>query len=65
MEEHSESPENGEEQSASPEYTIFYAATPRTDPILVTLSLNAVNHSMEVDTGATLSVISERTYNTL
>ncbi len=54
-----------EEQAASLEYSMFYAATPRTDPIRVTLSLNTVDHSMEVDTGATLSVISERTYNTL
>ena len=54
-----------EEDSHSPEYSTYYTATPRTDPILVTVSLSDVDHSMEVDTGATLSVISDHTYNIL
>ena len=47
-----------DEESLSPEYAMHYTATPRTDPILVTVSLNAVDHSMEVDTGATLLLAS-------
>ena len=54
-----------DEEPLGPEYAVHYAATPRTDPILVTVNLNSVDHAMEVDTGATLSVISNQTYNTL
>ena len=54
-----------EEPLPTPEYALFYTATPRTDPICVTVSLNNVDHTMEVDTGATLSVISEETHNSL
>ena len=35
------------------------------EPIQVTLAVNGVNMTMELDTGATLSVISEETYHKL
>ena len=39
------------------QYTMFYTPSSRSDPILVKVTLNEVDHTMEVDTGATLSII--------
>ena len=46
-------------------YAMFYTPSSRSNPILVTVTLNEVDHTMEVDTGATLSVMSEATYESL
>lgn len=47
------------------EYTLYYAAARRPKPIEVSVTLSSVETTMEVDTGATLSVMSEETYNRL
>lgn len=44
---------------------MHFASDPPSHPIVVTVSLNNKPHTMEVDTGATLSVISDKTYHTL
>ena len=50
----------------TPEYSLFYTQGQNTPaPILVTLKVNGINLEMELDTGATLSVISEQTYHKL
>ncbi len=47
-------------------YPMFYSSAPRRPaPIEVTVQLNNVHTQMEVDTGATLSVMSQRTYQSL
>ena len=46
-------------------YPLFYSATPRSKPIEVSVLLNNVETTMEIDTGATFSIISEDTYKTL
>ena len=46
-------------------YPLYYSTTERPQPIQVTVSLNGVETQMELDTGATLSVMSTRTYNSL
>ena len=46
-------------------YTMFHLPTPRSDPLAVKVSLNGVPVEMEVDTGATLSIISKATYHKL
>ena len=48
----------------TPEYSLFYAQGQNTSVlILVTLKVNGIDLEMELDTGATLSVISEQTYH--
>ena len=48
------------------EYSLFYTQGQNTPaPILVTLKVNGSDLEMELDTGATLSVISEQTYHKL
>ena len=47
------------------EYSMFHTRANNSQPIQVTVKLNGIDTSMEVDTGATLSVISEQTYKTL
>ena len=42
---------------------MFYTLSSRTDPILLTATLNEVDHTMEVDTGATLLGMNEATYH--
>ncbi len=46
-------------------YPLFYSSTPRPRPLEITVLLNEVETQMEVDTGATLSVMSEGTYKSL
>jgi len=48
------------------EYSLFHTQGRNSSaPILVTLEVNGVNLTMELDTGATLSIISEETYHKL
>ena len=47
------------------EYSLYYSSSGKPQPLLVSLRLNNVDVSMEVDTGAALSVISEQTYREL
>ena len=48
------------------EYSLFYTHGQNTPaPILVILKVNGSDREMELDTGATLSVISEQTYHKL
>ena len=48
------------------EYSLFHTQGQNSPaPILVTLQVNGANLMMELDTGATLSIISEETYRTL
>ena len=48
------------------EYSLFHTQGQNSPaPILVTLEVNGANLTMELDTGATLSIISEETYRTL
>ena len=52
--------ENQEDQSAP--YGLFMLTQQKVSPIMVQISLNQVEIPMELDTGASLSVISEMTY---
>ena len=57
-----------EDTAGTTEYSMHHASadTPRTSkPIHITLQVNQADLTMEVDTGAAFSVISEDTYNTL
>lgn len=48
------------------EYTMYHASTDRAPkPLKVTLQINSADVQMEIDTGATFSVISEETYSRL
>ena len=48
------------------EYSLFHTqGCNRSPPILITLKVNGVDLTMELDTGATLSLISEKTYKEL
>ena len=47
------------------EYSLYYSSSGKPQPLLVALRLNNVDVSMEVDTGAALSVISKQTYREL
>ena len=48
------------------EYSLFHTqGCSRSPPILITLKVNGVDLTMELDTGATLSLISEKTYKEL
>ena len=44
-------------------YDMFSARNSSTEPIIVNVSLNQVPVTMELDTGASLSVINKETYN--
>ena len=45
------------------EYSLFHTqSSNRSPPILITLKVNGADLTMELDTGATLSLISEQTY---
>ena len=44
---------------------MFHTRASSSQPIQVTVKLNGIDATMEVDTGATLSIISEQTYKTL
>ena len=54
----------GEEDSDAAEYTNNHTSE-RTKPLLVDVKINDANTRMEVDTGATLSIISQDTYRSL
>ena len=47
------------------EYSMFHTRANNSKPIQVTVNLNGIDAAMEVDIGATLSVISEQTYNSM
>jgi len=47
------------------EYSLYYSTSNKLRPLEVSLRVNQVDMTMEVDTGATLSVISEQTYSHL
>ena len=48
------------------EYSLFHTPGSRcSPPILISLKVNGVNLTMELDTGATLSLISEKTYHNM
>ena len=50
----------------SHEYSLFYYQGQNTAaPILFTLKVDGIDQEMELDTGGTLSVISEQTYHKL
>ena len=44
---------------------MYHSTSVDTKPYMVTVKVNGADLKMEVDTGAALSVISEKTYNTL
>ena len=44
---------------------MFHTRASSSQPIQVTVKVNGIDAAMEVDTGATLSIISEQTYKTL
>lgn len=46
-------------------YSMFHTRANNSQPIQVTVTLNRIDATMEVDTRATLSVISEQTFKTL
>ena len=52
------------EEEDSP-YSLYKVTARTAAPILATVTVNGVNLTMEVDTGASLSLISETTYNQL
>ena len=55
-----------EENSEPPEYSLYHMQeSNRSLPIMVDLKVNTADLTMELDTGATLSLISEKTYNNL
>ena len=54
-----------EEPPEDPVYTLFHLPATRPFPMVVTIQLNQTPLDMEVDTGATASLISEQTYKSL
>lgn len=55
-----------EENYEPPEYSLYHTQeSNRSLPIMVALKVNAADLTMELDTGATLFLISEKTYNNL
>ena len=55
-----------EDNSDPQEYSLFHIQGCKSSPpILITLKVNGVDLTMELDTGATLSLISEKTYKEL
>lgn len=55
----------GSEETDIPEYSIYNFRFPDSRPLFVELQIHNVLVQMEVDTGATLSIISHHTYDTL
>ena len=55
----------GEDNECATEYTMYNCHANGTTPLLVKVTVNDIELQMEVDTGATLSVISEHTYRKL
>ena len=54
------------DQAETDEYSLYHThGQGNTPPILVNLRLNGKDISMELDTGATLSIVSEKTYHSL
>ncbi len=43
-------------------YTMFQLTDSKSDPLYITVKVNQAQIKMEIDTGATLTVISEATY---
>ena len=59
-------PTNQVEVDVEEEYEpLYYSLSNRPSPIVVTLTVNGAQLPMQVDTGASLSIISEETYRTL
>ena len=54
-----------DQDSEDSDIPLYYSATPRLKPIEVTVKLNDKATTMEVDTGATLSIMSNHTYKKL
>ena len=52
-------------ESEAQEYFMFHTKASSSQPIQVTVKQNGIDATMEVDTGATFSIISEQTYKTL
>jgi len=50
------------EDAEEVEYTMFHMTTKDKEPYRLKLKLNGVHTSMEVDTGATATIINEETY---
>ena len=47
---------------ANPVYEMFPLTAPKPDPLMVFVRVNEVELPMEIDTGASISIISEKTY---
>ena len=47
------------------DYSMYNLTGPAVKPLMVSVKLNSVDLEMELDTGASISVISEATYNGL
>jgi hypothetical protein len=58
----SSSEDSPNEESAPPAYSMFTFGHKSTTPYKVNISINGTSIDMEIDTGASLSVISEATY---
>ena len=54
-----------ESENSDLDLSLFYTATPRPKPIEVSFQLEGQTMTMEIDTGATLSIMSEHTYKKL
>ncbi|XP_064400007.1 uncharacterized protein K02A2.6-like [Halichondria panicea] len=54
-----------DEEEDTDEYRLFYSSAGRTQPITVPVTLNGLDTTMEIDTGAALSVMNEHTYRLL
>ena len=55
---------DGEEQG-EPTYDLYHVESDRSEPVQVTVLLNQVEAVMEIDTGASVSIISDATYRAL
>ena len=52
-----------EDDTEPPEYSLFHTqSSNHSSPILITLKVNGADLTMELDNGATLSLISKHTY---
>ncbi|XP_064402603.1 uncharacterized protein K02A2.6-like [Halichondria panicea] len=56
---------NDDDEEDTDEYSLFYSSAGRTQPITVPVTLNGLDTTMEIDTGAALSVMNEHTYRSL
>ena len=54
-----------DEETEAPEYMMYHTPAASSSPLLVSVTLNEAETQMEVDTGATLSIISKSTYSRL